>query len=60
MSAVKETFLVCDQCGETFGVDNRNDTAARHRQEAKSLGWKYRNGKDYCLDCWNTRKEKAQ
>lgn len=53
MSAVIETFLICDgNCGRNFGVDNRHETAAQHRESAKQAGWRYVNGKDFCPECF--------
>lgn len=40
MATVIETFIICDDCGETFGVDNRNYTAKQHRENAAKDGWK--------------------
>ena len=50
MSLITERFLLCDEyyCGEMFGVDMRHRTGKEHRDFAKSNGWTYRNGKDYC------------
>ena len=51
MSLVVERFLVCDKCGENFGVDTRSHTAEQHRQTAKSNGWAFYCGADYCPEC---------
>lgn len=53
MSAIIETFLICDGdgCGVTYGVDCRDYTAAKHRENAKSEGWIHSGGKDYCEGC---------
>jgi len=54
MSAVIETFLVCDGfgCGKTFGVDNRHKTVKQQRADAKKEGWLY-DGRDLCQQCKN-------
>jgi len=46
-----ERFLICDGCGENYGVDNRGSTGASHRRHAANDGWTYRGGKDYCPEC---------
>lgn len=51
MSVVKETFLMCDVCKETFGVDNRYRNAAEQRAAAKINDWQYSGNKDYCKNC---------
>jgi hypothetical protein len=64
MSAIVETFLICDGigCGETFGVDNRDFRAGKHRENAKANGWIYFYSKDFCPKCTehinNTTKRK--
>ena len=57
MSAVIEKFIVCDECGETFGVDSREQTITQTRQDAHEDGWITRGSKDYCEDC-KKRREK--
>lgn len=51
MSVVIERFLICDNCGENFGVDYRNRTAKEQRSAAKYEGWRSSSGKDFCLEC---------
>jgi hypothetical protein len=55
MSLVIERFLICDGCGENFGVDNRHKTGGQHRIEAKRHGWGHyvSSGKnqDLCESC---------
>jgi hypothetical protein len=51
MSAVIERFIICDGCGENFGVDNRWKTISAHRQEAARNGWRLVGNKDYCPTC---------
>lgn len=52
MSAVKETFLLCDGgCGNSFGIDNRNKSTAEQRESAKQNGWIYSGNNDYCPNC---------
>lgn len=60
---VKETFLLCDSCGASFGVDDRQRTATEQRKEARRNGWKLISGDgynygDYCPDCLNAKKHK--
>lgn len=53
MSSVIERFLICDGCGENYGVDCRSDSIREHRRAAKSEGWIYkvRSGEDFCPKC---------
>lgn len=51
MSAVIERFIICDHCGENFGVDSRSMSISYHRRQAKKEGWTFRNNKDYCEQC---------
>ena len=52
MSLIVEKFLTCDGCGDCYCADElRNDTAKVQRIEAKSDGWIYKRGKDYCEEC---------
>lgn len=51
MSAIIETFLQCDKCYRSFGVDNRNANAKQQRVSAKNEGWTFKNRKDYCESC---------
>ena len=51
MSLVVEKFLLCDECGRTYGVDMRQVTACVHRASAKKEGWVKRGYKDFCPDC---------
>jgi hypothetical protein len=54
MSVVIENFLVCDKCGNNFGVDTRGcRTVKKLRKDAIANGWKSRYKKyqgilDYC------------
>lgn len=62
MSAVVESFLLCDgpECSNSFGVDNRQLTIKKHREEAKLSGWLRLGSKDYCPSCspsHNSKKE---
>ena len=52
MGVVVESFLVCDECGETYGVDTRQWPGKIHRAHARGEGWHYSRGKDYCPECW--------
>lgn len=51
MSSVIETFLLCDVCGQNFGVDNRERNVMEQREAAKRNGWIYSGNKDYCPGC---------
>lgn len=61
MSMIIETFLICDGCAETSGVDDRtqNYSARELRDSAKKDGWIYiieglpKKGKDLCFECKN-------
>lgn len=63
MGLVVEKFLICDGCGEAFGVDNQQRSGAQHRKDAKQIGWKlivgdgYKYG-DYCQKCVKEQKYK--
>lgn len=59
MSAVIEKFIVCNSCGTSFGVDNRDTTIAQHRKEAKKEGWiKIGSVSDYCPFCASNKPKK--
>ena len=65
MSAVVERFIVCDysrtpECAGNFGVDHRSRSIAKHRRDARQMGWFYRNGKDYCPSCAKELKMKRR
>lgn len=51
MSIIIETHLECDNCHETFGVDNRHYGSKDQRKSAKLNNWRFYNGKDYCPKC---------
>ena len=51
MAIVKETFIVCDVCGENFGVDNRHLSRTEQRESASNNDWIYSGNKDYCPNC---------
>ena len=48
-----ERFISCDNCGDSYGVDNRSawKNAKEIRASAKREGWKFWNGSDYCAEC---------
>lgn len=53
---ITEIFIICDGCGQTFGVDNRDRTAAQQKKAAKDNGWAI--GKnDYCPNCKERNKK---
>jgi hypothetical protein len=56
MAAIIERFIVCDGCGESYGVDVSNHTIERHRRDARADGWSCYGGKDYCPNCRKTKK----
>lgn len=60
MSAITERFLVCDECGEPYGVDSRFLSIKSHRENAKAEGWKFKGGKDYCNECVSSTEEKGK
>lgn len=51
MSAIKETFLLCDVCSLVFGSDTKSRNAEQQRNAAKNNGWVYSGNKDYCPGC---------
>lgn len=58
MSAIIETLIMCDggpetcpQSGAFCWGDMRDKTAKEQRAAAKSEGWIFRNGKDFCPEC---------
>jgi len=55
-----ERFLICDECGENYGVENRECTGVRHRRHAADDGWTYRGGKDYCPECSKSPAARAE
>lgn len=48
---IKETFIQCDVCHESFGIDNRQLNGSQQRQSADENGWIYSGNKDYCPNC---------
>jgi len=60
MSLVVERFLMCDDCGETFGVDNRSFSTRMQRQSSKENGWHTNGTHDYCPECYKKRKEESK
>lgn len=56
MSIIIETFLNCDRCGKTFGVDNRHRTGQAHRKDAALEGWVLSGSEDHCPECRNRTK----
>lgn len=57
MSAVIETFIICDVCGNSHGVDNRHLNVMEQRKSAKDHGWRYSGGIDYCPNCKKRKEE---
>jgi hypothetical protein len=53
MSLVIEKFILCDFCGESYGVDDRSACSAVRtiRSDAKRNGWIFYGGRDYCPSC---------
>lgn len=62
MSAVIETFLICDKCNlSQYGVDTRGRSVSGQRKSAKENGWKYNDGIDICPLCvFKPNKSKKQ
>lgn len=48
---IVETFIICDKCNISYGLDNRFLNGKQHRKGYKTDGWKYIKGKDYCPKC---------
>jgi len=57
MSLVIETFVMCDSCGNNFGIDNRQRNGTQQRNAAKQHGWIYSGNKDLCNNCRPKRKD---
>jgi hypothetical protein len=56
MALVIETFLICDICSDTFGVDNRHLTGAQQRESAKEHDWLCGGRHDLCPKCRPVKK----
>lgn len=57
MGLITEKFLLCDFCGESYGVDTRQfNTAKQLREDAHRNGWVFYNNHDYCADCRKKRR----
>lgn len=48
---ITERFLVCDNCGQTYGVDDRCMSFSWHRKGARECGWQCGRKWDYCEKC---------
>lgn len=58
MSLVIEKFLLCDFCGESYGVDTRQfNTLKNLRQDSRQEGWIFYAGRDYCPMCKEERRK---
>lgn len=51
MSVVIETLVLCDDCGEQCGGDDRSQTATQIRASRKRAGWIQIGSEDYCPNC---------
>lgn len=51
MSLIIETHIICDSCGNDFGIDMRHLKGFLQRKSAKLQGWIYSGNKDLCPDC---------
>jgi hypothetical protein len=51
MSLAILTHIICDGCGDTFGVDLSTSTGTQLRIYAKHNDWVYSGNKDYCPEC---------
>jgi len=48
---VIELLVICDDCSEAYGGDDRDKTAAEIRATRKRYGWIQQGSKDYCERC---------
>ncbi len=51
MSAVIETLVICDDCGQQNSGDDRSLNATQIRANRKRWGWIQVGSKDYCDKC---------
>lgn len=51
MSAVIETIVLCDECGEQCSGDDRHSPAHVIRKLRSQFGWIQKGSKDYCQNC---------
>ena len=51
MSAVTETIVLCDDCGDQCSGDDRNLPAYRIRENRKRHGWIMVGKRDFCEKC---------
>jgi hypothetical protein len=59
---IKEIYLACDYCTESFGVEKKNEWHGANdlRFKAGRAGWVRTEGKDCCLKCVRAFNRKAQ
>lgn len=60
MGVVIERFLICDDCGVPYGLDERRLTISRHRRRAHEKGWITKGSKDYCPNCKQKHRVKVE
>jgi len=53
---IKETFLICDYCGENYGADNRVEGLSAKQLRSKKSWFHYIKGKDVCDRCFKEKK----
>lgn len=58
MSVVIETLILCDECGDSGGGDDRNYKATKIRASRKLAGWIQIGHQDYCDKCAHQAKLK--
>jgi hypothetical protein len=46
-----EVLVICDDCSDAYGGDDRDKTAAEIRATRKRYGWIQRGSRDYCDKC---------
>jgi len=60
VSAVIETIVLCDECGNQCSGDDRNLPARRIREQRKRIGWIQIGSRDYCQECAPKHKTKKK
>lgn len=56
MALLIETFVICDCCGISFGIETCQLKGMQQRALARESGWVY-HGKDICPQCRVKNKE---
>lgn len=60
MSAIIETLVLCDDCGQQNSGDDRSSNAANIRANRKKIGWIQIGSRDYCDKCAPNHKRAAK